>query len=158
MGKKRRKTSTTKPKKKKSSSIDLAVIGCFVIGILLMILIYAETGTLGEVLSPVLGGIIGKVKYIIPLGMIGISISLVKNDKDYLFSKICQFLVFTACIAAMMSIYQISKATVLNMNMSFSVILEKSYELRKHWNWWWNDWNSDCVSINQSTWNVWCGR
>ena len=148
MGKKRKKTSTTKTKKKKSSSIDLAVIGCFVIGILLMILIYAETGTVGEVLSPVLGGIIGKVKYIIPLGMIGISISLVKNDKDYLFSKICQFFVFTACIAAMMSIYQISKKTALTMDMEFSVILERAYELRKHRNWWRNHWNRDCVSIN----------
>lgn len=131
MGRKRRKTSGTKQKKKKNSSIDLAVIGCFVIGILLMILIYAETGTVGEVLSPVLGGIIGKVKYIIPLGMIGISISLVKNDKDYLFTKICQFLVFTACIAAMMSIYQISKKTALTMDMEFSTILERAYELRK---------------------------
>ena len=148
MGKKLKKTSTTNPKKKKSSSVDLAVIGCFVIGILLMILIYAETGTVGEVLSPVLGGIIGKVKYIIPLGMIGISISLVKNDKDYLFSKICQFFVFTACIAAMMSIYQISKKTALTMDMEFSVILERAYGLRKHRNWGRNDWNRDCVSIN----------
>ncbi len=148
MGKKRKKTTPTRQRKKKNSSIDLAVIGCFVIGILLMILIYAETGTVGELLSPVLGGIIGKIKYIIPLGMIGISISLVKNDKDYLFSKICQFFVFTACIAAMMSIYQISKKTILTMDMEFSSILERAYELRKHRYWWWNYWNSDCLSIN----------
>ncbi len=127
MGKKRRKT-TTKRQKKKSSSIDLAMIGCFVTGILLTILIYAETGTVGEVLSPVLGGIIGMIKYIIPLGMIGISISLIKNDKDYLFSKIGQYLVFLSCIAAMMSIFQVSKGN-LSMDMEFSQALERAYEL-----------------------------
>ena len=129
MGKKRRKTTTTRnTKKKKSSNIDLAVIGCFVIGILLTILIYAETGTMGEILSPVLGGIIGIIKYIIPLGIIGISISLAKNDKDYLFSKVCQYIVFLSCIAAMMSIFQVSKGN-LNVNMEFSDVLERAYEL-----------------------------
>lgn len=127
MGKKRRKTTTTR-KKKKSSNIDLAVIGCFVIGVLLTVLIYAETGTLGEILSPVLGGIIGVIKYVIPLGMIGISISLAKNDKDYLLSKVCQYIVFLSCIAAMMSIFQVSKGN-LNISMEFSQILERAYEL-----------------------------
>ncbi len=127
MGKKRKKTSTTR-QKKKSSSIDLAVIGCFILGILLMILIYAETGTVGEILSPVLGGIVGMIKYVIPIGMVGLSISLVKNDKDYLFSKICQYLVFLSCVAAMMSIFQVSKGN-LNMDMKFSDALEKAYEL-----------------------------
>ena len=128
MGKKRRKTTNTRNKKKKSSSIDLAVIGCFVIGILLTILIYAETGTMGEILSPVLGGIIGIIKYVIPLGIIGMSISLAKNDRDYLFSKICQYIVFLSCIAAMMSIFQVSKGN-LNMSMEFSNMLERAYEL-----------------------------
>lgn len=129
MGKKRRKTTTTRQKKRRSSSnIDLAVIGCFVIGVLLTILIYAETGVIGQILSPVLGGIIGIIKYIIPLGMIGISISLVKNDKGYLFSKICQYLVFLSCIAAMMSIFQVSKGN-LNVQMEFSDTLERAYDL-----------------------------
>lgn len=127
MGRKRKKTSATKSKKK-SSNMDLAVIGCFILGILLTILIYAETGSLGQVLSPVLGGIIGVIKYIIPLGMIGISVSLVKNDKEYLISKICQYFVFLSCIAAMMSIFQISKGN-LSMDMEFSQVLERAYEL-----------------------------
>ena len=68
------------------------------------------------------------IKYIIPLGMIGISISLIKNDKDYLFSKIGQYLVFLSCIAAMMSIFQVSKGN-LSMDMEFSQALERAYEL-----------------------------
>lgn len=131
MGKKRKKTTNTTArnhKKKKSSNIDLAVISCFIIGVLLTILIYAETGTMGEILSPVLGGIIGIIKYIIPLGIIGISISLAKNDKDYLFSKVCQYIIFLSCIAAMMSIFQVSKGS-LNVEAEFSNVLERAYEL-----------------------------
>jgi len=128
MARKRRKTTNTRNKKRNNSNIDLAVIGSFVTGILLMILIYAETGAIGEVLSPVLGGIIGVIKYIIPLGIIGISISLVKNDKDYLFSKVCQYVVFLSCIAAMLSIFQVSKGNI-NIDMQFSDALERAYEL-----------------------------
>ena len=136
MAKKRRKATTTNNRRKTtynrkntaSRNVDLAVIGCFVIGILLTILIYAETGVMGETLSPVLGGIVGIIKYILPLGIIGIGVSLAKNDKDYLFSKICQYIVFLACIAAMMSIYQVSKGN-LNIQMEFSDALERAYEI-----------------------------
>lgn len=128
MGKKHRKKTSTARGKKKSSSIDIAVIGCFITGILLTILIYAETGVIGGIISPVLGGIIGIIKYIIPLGIIGISISLVKNDRDYLFSKICQYIVFLSCIATMMTIFQVSKGN-LNISMEFSDVLERAYEL-----------------------------
>lgn len=130
MGKKRKKSSSTarNTKKKKTSNIDLAVIGTLVTGVLLTILIYAETGTLGEVLSPVLGGIIGIIKYVVPLGIIGIAICLAKNDKDYLFSKICQYVAFLSCIAAMMAIFQVSKGN-LNIEMEFSEVLERAYTL-----------------------------
>ncbi len=130
MGKKRKKSSGTarNTKKKKTSNIDLAVIGTLVTGVLLTILIYAETGTLGEVLSPVLGGIIGIIKYVVPLGIIGIAICLAKNDKDYLFSKICQYVTFLSCIAAMMAIFQVSKGN-LNIEMEFSEVLERAYSL-----------------------------
>ncbi len=131
MGKKRKKSSssnTRNSRKKKSSSIDLAVIGTFIVGVLLTILVYAETGTLGQIISPVLGGVIGIIKYVVPLGMIGISISLARNDKDYLVSKICQYVVFLSCIAAMMSIFQVSKGN-LNMDMKFSEVLERAYTL-----------------------------
>ena len=129
MGRKRRRTTSTGQKKRKNtSSIDLAVIGSFAVGVLLIVLIYGETGAMGQVLSPVLGGIVGIIKYIIPLGIIGISISFAKNDKDYLFSKICQYIVFLSCIAAMMSIFQVSKGN-LNISLEFNEALERAYEL-----------------------------
>ena len=56
----RKKTSTNKNTRKKSGiNIDLAVIGLFIVSILLFALIYGENGAIGEILSPALGGIIG---------------------------------------------------------------------------------------------------
>ena len=57
-----------------------------ILSILLFIIIYSNSGVLGEVLSPVLGGMVGFIKYIIPIGTFFIAIAMVKEDKDYLFS------------------------------------------------------------------------
>ncbi len=72
--------------------------------------------------------ILERKRVVVSLGMIGISISLARNDKDYLVSKICQYVVFLSCIAAMMSIFQVSKGN-LNMDMKFSEVLERAYTL-----------------------------
>ena len=127
----RKKGSKNKKKSTKRSSginIDLAVISLFVISILLFILIYGEKGAIGEILSPALGGMIGFIKYIIPIGMMFIAICVAKDDKNYLTSKLVQYIVILACIAATMSIYQISKG-VINVDLEFSDVIEASYDL-----------------------------
>ena len=53
-------------KKQKKSNLDVAVVVMIVISILLAVLIYAESGYIGEHLSPMLGGLFGFIKYIIP--------------------------------------------------------------------------------------------
>ena len=118
-------------KKKKSSpkiNIDLAVIILFIISILLFILIYGEKGVVGEVLSPALGGIIGVIKYLIPIGFMALSISIAKDDRNYIISKVIEIVILIACIAATMSIYQISTG-VINIDEDFSQIMEASYTL-----------------------------
>ena len=62
------KNNTKNTRKKSGINIDLAVIGLFVTSILLFVLIYGEKGAIGEILSPALGGIIGFIKYLIPIG------------------------------------------------------------------------------------------
>ena len=126
MAKKRRKTTTRK--KKASNSVDFAIVLFLMLGILLLVLIYAETGALGEIISPALGGLVGVIKYVIPLGFIGMSISLLKSSKAYVGSKICQYVVFLACVSAMISIFQVSKGN-LNINIEFSDCLKRAYEL-----------------------------
>ena len=124
MGRKAKK----KNRRKSGINIDLAVICLFVLSILLFVLIYGEKGAIGEILSPLLGGIIGSIKYIIPMGMLAIAISIAKDDKDYVTSKLIQFIILISCVAGIMSIYQISKG-VINMDLEFNDIIETAYDL-----------------------------
>ena len=133
MGRKKKKTTTnsksnTNNRNKRKVNIDLAVIVLFVITILLFVLIYGEKGAIGEILSPALGGIIGFIKYIIPIGFLFLTVCIAKDDKNYLTSKLIQYVVLLSCIAATMSIYQISKG-VINADLEFNDIIEVAYDL-----------------------------
>ena len=133
MGRKRKRTNTnsnkaSNKKRKTGINIDLVVIILFILSILLFVLIYGEKGAVGEILSPALGGIIGFIKYIIPIGFMGLAICIAKDDRSYIFSKLIQYAVLLSCIAATMSIYQISKGR-LNADLEFNSIIEAAYDL-----------------------------
>ena len=78
-------------KKQPKVSIDIAVVVMLIISVLLMVLIYTKSGFLGETLSPMLGGIMGAIKYIIPIGTFAIAIYLAYDKKDYLYTKLIQY-------------------------------------------------------------------
>mgnify|MGYP004462862909 CR=1 FL=1 len=124
MGRKKKKKSSNKS----VGNIDLAVIVLLVISILLFVLIYGETGAIGQMLSPMLGGIIGFIKYIIPIGTIAIAVCIAKEDRNYLISKLIQYAIFLACIAGMLTIYQISKGAI-NIDSQFNEVLSVAYSL-----------------------------
>ena len=54
-------------KKKNKTILNIQVVALIVASILLGILIYTKSGYIGENLSPILGGIMGWIKYIIPV-------------------------------------------------------------------------------------------
>ncbi len=122
------KNNTKNTRKKSGINIDLAVIGLFVTSILLFVLIYGEKGAIGEILSPALGGIIGFIKYLIPIGFMILAVCVAKDDRNYLTSKLIQYAILLSCVAATMSIYQISKG-VINIDLEFSNIIEVAYDL-----------------------------
>jgi S-DNA-T family DNA segregation ATPase FtsK/SpoIIIE len=124
LGRRRKRKST----KKTGGNIDLAIIALMIISILLFVLIYGETGAIGEILSPTLGGIIGFIKYIIPVGMLAIAFCIAKEDRNYLVSKLIQYAIFLACIAGMLTIYQVSKGTI-DIDNEFSDVLDIAYSL-----------------------------
>ena len=129
MGRKKKKGNTSNSKTRKTGiNIDLAVIILFVLSILLFVLIYGEKGAMGEILSPALGGIIGVIKYIIPIGFLCLAVCIAKDDRSYITSKLIQFAILVSCIAATMSIYQISKG-VINVDLEFNDVIEAAYEL-----------------------------
>ena len=58
-------------KKKQINKINQNVVVAVMIiaSILLTILIYTESGTIGKAIGPFLGGIMGYIKYILPIGV-----------------------------------------------------------------------------------------
>ena len=114
-------------KKKKTIDINVAVVALVVISILLMILIYTKSGYIGENLSPLLGGIMGFIKYVIPIGTFLIAIYMTNNEKEYMISKLIQYGIFLVCIAGLLSIIQINSEGV-KLDQDFSVIVEQAYD------------------------------
>lgn len=114
----------------KKSTVDkknVAVVFMFLISILLAILIYTKSGYIGSHLSPMLGGIMGVIKYIIPIGTFLIAVFMATEDKDYLVSKLIQYGVFLLCIATMLSVFQFSNNT-FHINEDFSTVISDGYE------------------------------
>lgn len=123
MAKRRAKRSKNKV------DINVAVVVLVLLAILLMILIYTKSGSIGATLSPMLGGIMGFIKYIIPIGMLFIAIYMTHNDKEYLVNKLIQYGVFLICIAAMLTIFQVGNENLKIENREFEQIIEDSYYL-----------------------------
>ena len=121
---------TTKKKKKQQKGIDIniAVVLMIIVSILLGVLIYGKSGYIGQILSPILGGIMGPIKYIIPVGMFIIAIYITYQDREYLFSKLIQFGIFLLCIATILSVSQISKGNI-NMQSEVTQMARDGYYL-----------------------------
>ena len=116
--------------KKKSNKLDInvAVVFMLLISILLAILIYTKSGYIGEHLSPILGGVMGAIKYIIPIGTFLIAIYMTTEDKDYLIAKLVQYGIFLICVATMLSVFQFSNGNI-DIGSEFSETVQKGYEL-----------------------------
>ena len=113
--------------KKSKFDINVAVVFLFLISILLAILIYTKSGYIGEHLSPILGGIMGAIKYIIPIGTFLIAIYMTTEDKEYLIGKLVQYGIFLICVATMLSVFQFSNNT-FDINDDFSTVEKAGYE------------------------------
>ena len=58
--------NNTRKKRRSSVNYDTVVISLIILSILSAVLIYSSAGVLGKVLSPIFGGLMGIIKYIIP--------------------------------------------------------------------------------------------
>ncbi len=115
-------------KKQSKINIDVAVVGMLILSILLMVLIYTKSGFLGETLSPMLGGIMGIIKYIIPIGTFAIAIYLAYDGKDKLYTKLIQYAIFLLCVAVVMSVFQISTGNI-TQSEDYQAMAEQAYYL-----------------------------
>lgn len=114
-------------KKKNRSILDLQVVTLIVASILLAVLIYTKAGYIGETLSPILGGIMGWIKYIIPIGTFAIAILLAcDEDKENLTKKIMQYAILLLCITTIMTVIQVSEGK-LDINNGFENAIIEAY-------------------------------
>lgn len=107
-------------------NIDIVVISLIILSILSAVLIYSNAGALGSTLSPVLGGLMGIIKYVIPVGIFVIGIYMMKDNNDYLFYKVVEYIVFLFAIAAILHIYQFSKLQLAD-NVTFEELVSAAY-------------------------------
>ena len=123
------KRKVTKKKKTKQDAYIHAII-IMIFSILLAVLIYIQSGYIGEHLSPMLGGIMGWIKYLVPIGAFIVGITLIKERKEFVMPKILQYFVIILCVCAFMTSLQLSgENKILDINDDFSEIVSKGYDL-----------------------------
>lgn len=124
--KKNRKRKTTK---KTASKIDLTIVGLIILSILLGVLIYGKSGVIGIKLNEILGGMMGIIKYILPIGIFAVSIKLACADNEYMTSKLIQYSILLISFSVLISVYQINIGELTIVNKSTSNIIKDAYSI-----------------------------
>ena len=116
-------------KKRQASRIDLAVVVLLVLSVLLAVLIFTKSGVVGVKLSEILGGMMGIIRYVVPVGIFAIAIKLACADRnEFLGSKVAQYVVFLISITVLMSVFQISGGE-LSSTKELSEIAKDAYSI-----------------------------
>ena len=122
MAKKRR----YKKRKKSASRLDIAVVTLIVLSILLAVLIYTKSGTVGIKLNEILGGIMGIMQYVLPVGGIAIAIKLASDGREEITSKLIQYGIALVSLAIVFSVFQISSGE-LDSSKEMSEVVKDAY-------------------------------
>ena len=115
-------------KKNTASKIDVAVVTLIVLSILLGVLIYTKSGVIGLKLNEILGGMIGIMQYVLPIGIFAIAIKLACNGKDEITAKLVQYGVLLISLSIVFSVFQISSGE-LQSNKELSEVVKDAYYL-----------------------------
>ena len=126
MAKKRKYTKRTKAKNNK----NLYIIAMILISILLAILIYGKTGYVGTNLTPVLGGLVGFIEYLIPIICFIVAIASACDKEEFISVKLFQCIVLLICICTILAIFQIASKNVV-IDRDIGKTISKGYELGK---------------------------
>ena len=116
-------------KKKSKVNLNVLVAVLIIASIALAVLIYTNSGAIGENLSPFLGGIMGYVKYILPIGIFVMAIYIAYQGENNWGAKIIQFSLILLAISVIMNVYQISKQNINFEGEEFQNIVKQSYDL-----------------------------
>ena len=118
-----------KKRQTKKSSVDFGVIITIILSSLLTVLIYAESGYVGIMLSDFFGGMFGIIKYVLPIGSFAVAIKMAcKDDDGYISSKIAQYTLLLIFVSVILSVYEIYNG-VINIDQNISDIVRDAYTL-----------------------------
>ena len=119
----------SKGRRSKKVSTDFGVVITIIFSILLTVLIYTESGYIGIMLSDFFGGMLGIIKYVLPIGSFAVAIKMAcKNDDGYISSRIFQYSLLLIFIAVILSVYQIYNGQI-NIEQNISDIVKDAYAL-----------------------------
>ena len=115
-------------KRQTASKTDVAIVALIVFSILLAVLIYTKSGMVGLKLNEILGGMLGIIQYVLPVGIFAVSIKLACDGKDELTSKLIQYGIFLVSLSVVFSVIQISEGE-LHSNNEVSEVVKDAYLL-----------------------------
>ncbi len=127
MAKKRR---YTKKNKSKSVNKNTYVIIMLLISILLAVLIFGKTGYIGSNLTPILGGILGFIEYLVPIVFFIVAIATACDKNELVSVKLFQCIVLLICICTALSVFQIANDNII-IEKNIGKTIAKGYELGK---------------------------
>ena len=124
MAKKRRYKRT----KTRGSKIDVVVVSLIILSILLAVLIYTKSGVVGNKLNEVLGGMLGIIQYVLPVGIFVIAVKLASDGNDNLMPKLIQYGILLVCLSIVCSVFQFTGNEIQN-NKELSEVIKDAYYL-----------------------------
>lgn len=117
-------------KKQIKLNTDIKVVLLILLGIILAILIFGNSGYVGSFLNEVLGGLLGIFKYLVPIIPFISSIYMISNKKKEILTKVITTSIVILCCLATMTIYQMLN-NALEYNITFSEAIDRAYYLGK---------------------------
>ena len=125
MAKGKRSYNTKKRQKQNKTKTNMMVAGLILLSILLAVLIYTKSGFIGNELNEILGGMLGIMQYILPIGMFALAIKIACDDKEKITTKLVLFLVMLISISVLFGVFQI---TSNELNPSKEICYQKVEE------------------------------
>ena len=144
--KKYKKRKTTKATKKTASNIDLTIVALIILSILLCVLIYGKSGVIGIKLNEILGGMMGIIKYVLPIGIFAVAIKLACADNEYISSKLAQYAILLISFSILINVYQINTGELTILDKDLSTVVKDAYNLRSTREWRRSTWSDSCYT------------
>ena len=116
-------------KKRETRNLNIIVTTLIFLSILLGVLIYSKEGNLGKNLSPALGGVLGVIKYFMPIGLFIVAIEIAHEGSTRNYGKkLFMFLIVLLLFDCVSSCYRVSTGD-LDITQTRNEILSDAYVL-----------------------------